>query len=46
MNAADMKFVRKAGMLRSTGKNGRKRIVFGPVGAFYVPDSAVWRKAA
>lgn len=30
MNAADVKTVRKLGMLRSTGKNGRKRNVSKP----------------
>ncbi len=39
MNAADVKTVRKLGMLRSTGKNGRKRNVYGHFDAELANDS-------
>lgn len=45
MNAADVKMVRKAGMLRSTGKNGRKRIVFSIFG-FESANRLFWRQNA
>lgn len=45
MNAADVKTVRKAGMLRSTGKNGRKRNIYGPFDAESANDT-FWRQTA
>lgn len=44
MRERDMNMGRKSEMLRSTGKNGQKRNIYGPVE--FSPSNETWRRVA